>query len=312
MNTEGYSFSTCWNIKKHINALDMIEEIRQIGFNQVELNYNVTQEMFELIFPLVEQNRIGVSSVHNVFPFVNDPTYDTDSIMLGFIEKEKRGKSVQLLKQSVDYAARLGAKGVVVHPGEIPFSYNIDSKLKEIYHSSGIHSQDYQQLWTEMITKRETESSPFLKRIENSLEEVSEYIQKKQYDIGIGIETRSRCYQIPTLSEAVDIMDHLAGAPVYLWYDIGHAMMMEEMGLYDSLDRKEEWIGRLLGVHIHETIDLSDHWCPYVHSNHQHFDKYIEVITAAKLKVYELKAACTSEEIQSSHQKVMKKVGHGA
>jgi len=302
MDKGEFSFSTCWNIKKHSNGRDMIKEIKQMGFSRVELNYNVTKEMLASIRPMVENGDIQISSVHNVFPFIDDKDYDTDSVMLGFSETEKREKAVKLLIESVEYAEELGAKGVVVHPGEVPFSYNIDSKLKQLYHSVGKDSAEYQGLWNQMLEKRQLEAVGYVKRIEQSLEEVAEYIAHKQYDVGIGIETRSRCYQIPSLHEANQIITNLAGAPIYLWYDIGHAMMMERMGLYHCLDQMDKLKDKILGVHIHETVELSDHWCPYIHSNDQHyFDQFLEIIDAAQIKVYELKAKCTPDEINQSH-----------
>lgn len=62
----------------------------------------------------------------------------------------------------------------------------------------------------------------------------------------------------------------------------------------------------IVGVHIHETIGLSDHWCPYVNSgNMEFYDAYLPMIERAQVKVYELKAACQPEEIDESHRLLM-------
>lgn len=160
-----------------------------------------------------------------------------------------------------------------------------------------------------MMGKRQAESEGFIRRIQDSLEEVCDYMAKKQYNIGIGIETRSRCYQIPTLEEAGTIIDNLPGAPVYLWYDIGHAMMMERMGLYDCASHLNKIKGKILGVHIHETVELSDHWCPYIHGKEeQFFNPFIEIINESQIKVYELKDRCLPEDIHQSHQLIVKKL----
>ncbi|GGA02081.1 hypothetical protein GCM10008018_55350 [Paenibacillus marchantiophytorum] len=304
-----YSFSTCWNIKKHTVGREMIEEIKDLGFSYVELNYNVTEEMMKTIEPMIEKGEIGVSSVHNVFPFINDKDYDTDSVMLGFDDEEKRKRSVELLIRSMDYANRYGAKAVVVHPGEVPFDYNIDSDLKKLYKEQGKDSPAYRQLWQEMTERRERLSPLYTKRIQESLEVVSEHAAQKGWDIAIGIETRSRCYQMPSLMEAKTICDNLKGGPVYLWYDIGHAMMMDRMGLYDNLKELQEVQTYIYGVHIHETLELSDHWCPYVHSQDMaYFDHYLSAIDFAKVKVYELKAVCQPDEIDESHRLITTKI----
>ncbi|SDN33031.1 Xylose isomerase-like TIM barrel [Paenibacillus sp. yr247] len=304
-----YSFSTCWNIKKHTIGREMIEEIKALGFRNVELNYNVTEEMMKMIDPMIEKGEISVSSVHNVFPFIDDKDYDTDSVMLGFDDEEKRKRSVELLIKSMEYANRYGAKAVVVHPGEVPFEYNIDSDLKKLYRDHGKDSPEYQKLWKEMSERRERLSPLYTKRIQESLEAVSEHAAQKGWNVALGIETRSRCYQMPSLMEAKTFCENLKGSPVHLWYDIGHAMMMDRMGLYDNLKELQEVKRYIYGVHIHETLELSDHWCPYVHSKDlQFFDHFLEAIDAAKVKVYELKALCQPDEIDESHRLITSKI----
>ncbi len=96
MDMGDYSFSTCWNVKKHQIGREMIEEIKELGFRFVELNYNVTDELLKTIEPMIEKGKIGISSVHNVFPFIDDPDYDTDSVMLGFEDEMKRSRAVEL------------------------------------------------------------------------------------------------------------------------------------------------------------------------------------------------------------------------
>ncbi|UUZ91511.1 sugar phosphate isomerase/epimerase [Paenibacillus sp. P25] len=304
-----YSFSTCWNIKKHTSGKDMIEEIRSLGFGRVELNYNVNRELLSTIEPMIERGEIGVSSVHNTFPHTPDPDYGTDSVLLGFDDEEKRSKAVELLVQSAEYAHRYGAEAVVVHPGEVPFDYNIDEALKAIYKDEGRESEAYRKLWRDMLERREALSGHYMNRIVESLYTACDRIARKGWKIAVGIETRSRRYQMPTLREAGAIIDRLQGAALGLWYDIGHGMMMDRMGLYDNAAEANAMMDRVFGVHIHETIGLSDHWCPYVHSGDMSFfDRFLPVIQATPVKVYELKALCGPEAIEASHNLIVERI----
>lgn len=309
MDKGDYSFSTCWNIKNHKDGRAMIEEIKRLGFGRVELNYNVTREHLAAIEPMVERGEIRVSSVHHVFPHTGDKAFDTDSVMLGYEDDELRGRAVDLLKQSVEYAVRYGAEAVVVHPGEVPFPDDIDARLKRIYRDQGRESVEYRELWERMARRREAESPAHLERIGRSLEEVSDYIARNGYRVAVGIETRARCNQIPTLREAGELIASLKGSTVGLWYDIGHAMMMDRMGLYDNLRDLPAVSPYVVGVHIHETIGLSDHWCPYVHSkDDRYFDHFLDVIARAPVKVYELKPQCLPDEIDRSHAMIASKI----
>lgn len=298
-----FSFSTCWNIKRHTAGSGMLREIRDLGFRRVELNYNVTKEMLTTIEPMIERGEMGISSVHNTFPYVQDTDYGTDSVLLGFEDKEKRQRAIELLVGSAEYAHRYGGEAVVVHPGEVPFPNDIDKELGQIYNGEGRDSEAYRSKWAELLERRVSYSAGYVQRIIESLDEVCNRAVSKGLTVRFGIETRSKPQQIPTLAEAKRIIRALKGAPVGIWYDTGHAIMMDRLGLYDSVGEMEGLMDDIVGVHIHETIGLSDHWCPYVNSKNMDFyDAYLPMIERAQVKVYELKAACQPEEIDESHR----------
>lgn len=308
-----YSFSTCWNIKRHTSGADMVQEIADLGFHRVELNYNVTKDMLATIEPMIERGEIGISSVHNTFPHMPDPDYGTDSVLLGFEDEEKRKRAIELLVGSAEYAHRYGAKAVVVHPGEVPFEPDISKELSRLYHDEGKESPAYRSKWEELMERREALSAGYVQKIIASLDEVCNKAISKGLQVRFGIETRSRPQQIPTLAEAKTIIQALRGAPVGIWYDTGHAIMMDRLGLYDSVGEMDGLMDDIVGVHIHETLGLSDHWCPYVHSKDMNFyDAYLPMIRRAQVKVYELKAACTPEEIHESHALLMSKLAEAA
>ncbi|MEC0131965.1 MULTISPECIES: sugar phosphate isomerase/epimerase family protein [Paenibacillus] len=304
-----FSFSTCWNIKRHTAGDAMLREIRDLGFQRVELNYNVTKEMLETIEPMLERGEMGVSSVHNTFPHVQDSDYGTDSVLLGFEDKEKRQRAIELLIGSAKYAQRYGGEAVVVHPGEVPFPNDISKELEQIYNGEGRDSNAYRSKWAELMERREAYSAGYVQKIIESLDEVCNRAVSEGLNVRFGIETRSKPQQIPTLAEAKTIIKALKGAPVGIWYDTGHAIMMDRLGLYDSVGEMEGLMDDIVGVHIHETIGLSDHWCPYVNSgNMEFYDAYLPMIERAQVKVYELKAACQPEEIDESHRLLMAKL----
>lgn len=303
MDKGDFSFSTCWNMRRHTTGDGLLNEIRELGFRRVELNYNVTEEMLVTIEPMIERGEIGISSVHNTFPHVPDPDYGTDSVLLGFEDKEKRQRAVDLLVRSAEYAHRYGGEAVVVHPGEVPFTYDISGELEQLYNTQGKESAAYRSKWAELMERREALSAGYVQTITQSLDTVCNRAVSKGLNIRFGIETRSKPQQMPTLAEAKTIIQALKGAPVGIWYDTGHAIMMDRLGLYDSIGEMDGLMDDIVGVHIHETIGLDDHWCPYVHSgNPDFYDAYLPMIERAQVKVYELKAACRPEEIQESHR----------
>lgn len=293
---ELFSFSTSWNWRHGNEGRKLMAEIKALGFNQVELNYKISNEALSTIIPMVEKGEIRVSSVHNVFPEVKDPDYDTDSLLLGYDDPVKRKKAIELTKGSVDYGAQLGAEVVVIHPGEVPISKerHYDVLLKNLYREGKKDSTEYRKLYGEMINYREKNSGKFVDNIKESLTELSEYIQKKNYKIKLGIENRAMCHQIPVFSEMEYLLDRLDGLPIYFWYDIGHGMMMSNLGMFNHLD-VYKMKDKIIGLHIHDAIGVDDHWTPFILSSN--IDDYIDLIKDVPLKVFELGVKNQPEDI---------------
>lgn len=293
-----FSLSTAWNISRHKTGRGLIEELKTTGFNKIELNYHVTREMAEEIMPLVDRGEIEITSIHNVFPKVFDDEYGTDSLLLGYPDPDKRKKSINLTIGSVEYAARFNARTVVIHPGEIPVPQNYNMLLENLIMQGKKNSPEYIALYSEMLEVREAGSPKYVELIRQSLESVCEYIAKKGYNIALGLENRTRCYQIPVFHEVHTLLDGLKGLPVYFWYDVGHGMLLEQLGMFDNHKDAAALKNRTIGMHIHDIIGCSDHFCPYQFSDK--LDKYLDIIREVPIKVFEVGRSCNAEDIRKS------------
>lgn len=292
------SFSTMWNYMKSQNGAELLQQILDLGFHKVELNYRITGEMLQSMEPMIEKGLIRVNSIHNVFPRVDDKAFDTDSLLLGYPEPDLRKRAVELTKQAVDYARRLGARVVVIHPGEVPVSAerHYDTMLKKMYRDGLKGASEYERLFKEMQEYRERESPRYLNLIKQSLAEICDYIAAKNYRVCLGIENRAMCHQIPDFQEAHYLLNDLKDMPVYFWYDIGHGLALEALGMFNSLAEALKLKDKIIGVHIHDAIGVDDHWTPYLHS--ANLDKFIGIIRDIPLKVLELGAKNKAEEIR--------------
>lgn len=95
---------------------ELVEEIRQLGFSRVELNYNITREMLTTIEPMIERGKSAYRGCTIHF-LIHQIRISTNSVLLGFDDETKRQRAIELLVQSVEYAHRYGAKAGIVHPG---------------------------------------------------------------------------------------------------------------------------------------------------------------------------------------------------
>jgi sugar phosphate isomerase/epimerase len=303
------SFSTMWNYMKSSNGAELLQQILDLGFQKVELNYRISREMLATMEPLIERGEIAVSSIHNVFPRVDDPAFDTDSLLLGYGDPDLRAESVRLTCQSVDYAQRLGAAAVVIHPGEVPLreERHYDRMLKQLYREGKKESPEYEGLFREMRDYRAQNAPVHVSLIRQSLEAICDYIAKKNYPVKLGIENRAMCHQIPDFAEAGRLLTELEELPVYFWYDTGHGMVMENMGLFRNLDGALALAEKTIGIHIHDTIGVEDHWAPYIHSNH--LDDFLELIAKIPLKVLELGTKNSAADVRKSVAVLCEKLG---
>lgn len=307
------SFSTSWNWRNAKTGKEIIDQIKDLGFNTVELNYKVKKEMLEDIFPMIESEYIKVSSVHNVFPDIENSLFDTDSLLLSYPNKELRKKSVELTQNTIDYGEKLGAKVVVIHPGVVPVSpkVNYDVRLKQLYNDGKKDSYEYRKLFDEMMEFRSLRSDKYTELIKESLEEICEYVVKKGYKIRVGIENRPICTQIPDFREATYLLDELKGYPIYFWYDIGHGNVLDHLGMFDNKKELIKIKDRIIGMHIHDTIGVNDHLAPYAKSNN--LDEYIDIIKDIPIKVLELGVKNHKEDIIKGttifHNKLIEAMG---
>ncbi len=336
-----FSFSTSWNWRNSPVGRTIIEEIVDLGFRKVELNYQISEEALATIRPMVERGEIEVPSLHNVFPKVPDSRFDTDSRLLGYADPELRKRAVELTVGTVRMASELGARVVVVHPGVLPprsaagtgttgkdpgsglrsrpglglwpdsgagrYSESrpveaYDTELKALY-SRGLRRGDaeFDAVFREFIEYRDLCAEPELGRIIESLEEVAGFIVRENLDVRLGIENRPMCWQIPDFAQMRRILGALAGAPLGMWFDTGHGAMMRHLGFFDDREEARALLARLEGVHIHDVDGVDDHFAPY---SREGLDGYLDLIEAAPIKVLELGKKNSREDVVQGAQRL--------
>ena len=62
------SFSTCWNSSRHTDGAPMIQEILDLGFENVELSHGIRISLAGGIQQMYDQGKVRISSLHNFCP----------------------------------------------------------------------------------------------------------------------------------------------------------------------------------------------------------------------------------------------------
>lgn len=296
LSVSDFALSTMWNYPRAATGLELIRSIADAGFSKVELNYQVREELLPEALSLLENGVLEVVSLHNVFPKVRDKRFDTDSLLLGYPDEELRLESVRLTKRTVDWAARLGAAAVVVHPTEVPLDPDeFDRPLKQLLREGRRDSAEYGELLGRLLEKRQT--APYLEALKKSLDELCGYIAQGNLKVSIGLENRSMCHQIPLFQEFEAIFSALRGGSIGIWLDTGHGIMMEELGL-QRMPLPEALRKRVLGLHIHDAREGRDHYPPGMTGNSA-LASYYGLIAEAPLKVLEISSRFSVGEVSA-------------
>jgi sugar phosphate isomerase/epimerase len=305
-----FAFSTSWNFRNSPVGRVLMEEILALGFNKVELNYRITEEALSTIVPMVRSGELVVESVHNVFPATADQRFDTDSRLLGWEDETLRRRAVELAVRSAEFAAELGAKAVVVHPGIVPEGEGrdgeYDTRLKALWTGKGPESPEYRELLAEFRAFRAAAAPAESDRVLRSLEEIAEELERRKLPVRIGLENRPICSQMPDFAELRRFLDALAGSPIGFWFDTGHGAMQRHLGFFDDRAEARSLADRLVGMHIHDVDGVDDHYAPY---EREGLDGYLELIDKSPIKVLELGKKNSREAVVRGAEALARRLG---
>ena len=293
-NKNDLAFSTMWNYRKASSGDQLVDQILQLGFKKVELNYRVKPEWLPQITKRIKAREIEAVSVHNVFPEIKDERFGTDSVLLGYEDEGLRRQAVELGFRSIDHACSLGAKAVVFHPTEVPLSpEKYDIPLKKMVAAKRQDSEKFKALQAEMLKARQ--ASPYLDQMMKSIEELCDYVVKNSLPVRLGMENRAMCHQIPVFSEFERIAERFGNSPAGIWLDTGHAIMMQELGL-QQLPLPEKAAGCIVGMHIHDAADGLDHYAPCTLPGNV-LKGFAPYIASSPIRVLELSGRLSAQEI---------------
>ena len=242
------ALSTMW-LRDRFDSLDQFFDAgRAVGFDLFELNHFITLD-------LVRQASLPVGQIQSVhIPCPTQP-HSADA-QVSALDREERQTAVEAAKQSIDLACQIGAKAVVLHPGEVDINPDLEKRMRRLYNQGKRETSEYGDLKSELIEQRARHVGPFLDATLGSLERLAGYADAA--GVRLGLENRFNFHQIPLPDEMDRLVQEFAG-PVGFWFDVGHARILEELGLVNH----REWLGfngRVIGMHLHDvqTVAQSD------------------------------------------------------
>lgn len=284
--------STSWNFRQHLNAKDMLKEIKQLGVRSVELNFNLTESIAKEFSLLRKKGEVDIVSLHNYCPIADDidPRKSSpDNPSLSSLDEIERKLAVEQTKHTIEFANMVKAKAVILHIGKVGVR-DKTIRLSRIDKENPL----YLEMKIKMKKERETASKPYLERAIRSLEGLEPYARKMGVDLGI--ENRYYYREIPSIEEMVCVLEHFGqSTSIYYWHDVGHAQTQENLNFVKHEDYLKKFSSRLIGIHLHDIIGIEDHKVPG--SGEFDFKRLLPYVKKDVHKIIETHQPATVEEM---------------
>ena len=263
-----HALSTMWSQGRfpHENRDSMarfVEAASRLGFPAVEINYVIPPEGVEEI---LASDHVSVASLHSPTPRVKAANGRwSEALNLAAADEEERDLAVRLACETVDHAVRAGARYVVVHLGGIESGgrsemFEGEKRLRRLFDEGVRAGAEVDAVRSEADAARLEGAGRNLPRARRSLAEIAEHAAGR--GVAIGLENRYHYHEFPGIEEMHELLADYPPTVAGFWLDVGHAEVLDRLGLV----AKERWLdelgARCIGSHVHDVDGLADHRAP--------------------------------------------------
>lgn len=286
----------------------MLKEMAGLGFEWVELSHGIRITLVPGILRAVEEGIIKVASCHNFCPLPNGVMHAAPNLyMPSSRDHKERDQWLRHSKRSVDFAAQVGARNLVLHLGSVEFfwfnpSNKLDDYLEKHPGIDPAKDAGYQKLLARALARLRAKQGVFWGNMRAGLDALLPYAGQKQ--VALGLENREKFDELPIDADYADFVASLPPAALAgYWHDTGHAHIKEGMGLLQHREHLQKNAARILGFHLHDVSEEGRDHQP-VGAGKIDFSMISEFWRPEHELVLELSPRVTVEGVQQSKQRI--------
>ena len=286
-----------WNALKQPDGAALFDELKDLGFEKLELSRHLTLDQVEQLKPYLHVN--PPCSIHNfcpILPGTSQAAAEQDKILLSSLNADERKEAVRRTIQTMELAAELETPIVVLHLGEVD-TYDRSYLMVDLYNYGEREFEAFHQKVTEATEWRKRKEEKHRDAVLRSLDELNE--RALRMELCIAIENRPHYYQIPNFDEIELLFEEFYGSPMRYWHDIGHAARQEKLGVCWSDKWLAQYSEHLIGVNLHDLQGLEAYHPPG--TGDLEWDDIFAQLPADVLKVLEIRH-CEAELVVEARE----------
>jgi sugar phosphate isomerase/epimerase len=253
------SLSTNWCSRLFGSGEAVAEKAAELGFDELELGYALTEKQAEGIRRRLDLIRAG--SVHAFCPVpVSAPHSHPELYHLADFDAETRGLAAAHIVRCIEFAAGIGADTLVLHAGRVGFNGIFDrldsGKLKDILVRDGGNSRSpgYMKALSLACKRRQRRGRAVYERFRETLDGLLPVLERNR--VVLAMENMPYLEGFPDENEMRSLLKDYAGAPVKAWFDTGH----------HHIRVNHSWTRGIMpfnaaetaGIHLNDVRDLDD------------------------------------------------------
>lgn len=291
------SLSTAWNSSRHTDGEAMLREIRELGFEWVELGHGIRFSLWPGVLKAFEAGVVKFTSLHNFCPVpmgILKPS--PNCYQFTDLSPALRKSAIHSTINTIQQAAALKAEAVVLHLGWAG-PRGVSRQLEKRFQQGGLDDRTYVKTKIDALKKRRKLFPEILARVKECLDPIVQ--EASQQRIKLGFECRETFEEFPMEDEMDEVLAQYPSETVGYWHDFGHSARKDFLGWHsqeETLRRRRE---RLIGCHIHDCRAPKEDHIPLGHGDIP-FKDLIPILPSTILPVFELSPRVEKEQVLSS------------
>lgn len=245
------AFSTSWNAHRHTDGELLLREIEDLGFHAVALGKGTPLPLVAGLKRLITRGRFRAVAIEGFFPAPAGSEMDREpSHHLTSSNRDIRRKAIQWTAQTIDYAAELDARVVILDLGSAPVN-GLTASLTRSAQRNGYHSRRFVRRKLAGINRRAREARRCFDRARDSLEQLLP--RAKDQGVALAISGQGALEDIPNEDETLRLLADFSGTGgLGYWHDSAGCQRKANLGLLDP----GQWLlatqPHLLGAYVQD------------------------------------------------------------